>query len=476
MTASPVSSTGSTSLPVALIFLFAFVLLGVGRFFGRRRLLPGIVAMVVMAVSMPAMAQDAVDVQAFDVSPFQQDLFVTGKGFAREQWQWNLGFYVDYQKAPLVIKSLESGDVVRTIVGNQVTGNLLGAVALTNWFDLGLALPVVMYQDGEGFPGGDSPGVSGIGDLRILPRFQLFTTGDKYFSIGLTPAFTAPTGQLVDPYMGNQSFTFTPWLNMNLDFSRFGLALDLGYLLTKDGNIGDLDLKDELQVRAGIWDTVWPDNLDLIVEALSATASAEPFGNANQSPLELLFGGKCHATESIDVGFGAGVGLTEGYAAPDFRVFAGVMWHTNPTPPVVDSDGDGLVDPDDSCPNDPEDADNFEDSDGCPDPDNDKDGILDGDDKCPNEPETWNNHKDDDGCPDELAKVEGKKIVIMDKVYFYMDKAKIKPESNAVLDAVYDVLQKYPGIMKVRIEGHTDTRGSASYNRRVEFVILKQQL
>jgi len=34
----------------------------------------------------------------------------------------------------------------------------------------------------------------------------------------------------------------------------------------------------------------------------------------------------------------------------------------------------------------PEDKDSFEDDDGCPDPDNDKDGIVDTADKCPNEP------------------------------------------------------------------------------------------
>ena len=58
------------------------------------------------------------------------------------------------------------------------------------------------------------------------------------------------------------------------------------------------------------------------------------------------------------------------------------------------------VDPNDLCPNEPEDKDGFEDGDGCPDPDNDHDGILDIDDKCPDEPETFNNFEDSDGCPD----------------------------------------------------------------------------
>jgi hypothetical protein len=100
---------------------------------------------------------------------------------------------------------------------------------------------------------------------------------------------------------------------------------------------------------------------------------------------------------------------------------------------IVDTDGDGIPDKDDDCPDKPEDKDGFQDDDGCPDPDNDNDGVLDGndlcpnepgpflpnqgcpavvpkdsdgdgipdkDDKCPNRPEDKDNFQDDDGCPD----------------------------------------------------------------------------
>ncbi len=66
----------------------------------------------------------------------------------------------------------------------------------------------------------------------------------------------------------------------------------------------------------------------------------------------------------------------------------------------TDSDGDGLTDDEDKCPNEPEDMDQFEDEDGCPDADNDKDGIPDTRDTCPNDPETKNGVDDEDGCPE----------------------------------------------------------------------------
>ena len=70
-------------------------------------------------------------------------------------------------------------------------------------------------------------------------------------------------------------------------------------------------------------------------------------------------------------------------------------------PPVdEDPDKDGISGAADGCPNDPEDADNFQDDDGCPDGDNDVDGVPDTTDQCPTDAEDADGFKDDDGCPD----------------------------------------------------------------------------
>jgi hypothetical protein len=63
----------------------------------------------------------------------------------------------------------------------------------------------------------------------------------------------------------------------------------------------------------------------------------------------------------------------------------------------VDSDGDGIVDVGDSCPNEPEDFDGFEDEDGCldSDVDSDGDGFLDHRDACPQDPGVFERM----GCP-----------------------------------------------------------------------------
>lgn len=68
--------------------------------------------------------------------------------------------------------------------------------------------------------------------------------------------------------------------------------------------------------------------------------------------------------------------------------------------PEYDRDGDGIHDQKDRCPDEAEDRDSFLDEDGCPDKDNDADGVPDLKDKCPNVPEDKDNYSDSDGCPD----------------------------------------------------------------------------
>lgn len=82
----------------------------------------------------------------------------------------------------------------------------------------------------------------------------------------------------------------------------------------------------------------------------------------------------------------------------DYEVTAGMMFRGVEL--KRDTDKDSIVDRIDQCIEDPEDWDDFEDPDGCPDPDNDQDGILDAEDECPNRQEDFDEWEDEDGCPD----------------------------------------------------------------------------
>jgi OmpA-OmpF porin, OOP family len=72
-----------------------------------------------------------------------------------------------------------------------------------------------------------------------------------------------------------------------------------------------------------------------------------------------------------------------------------------PPPKPGDKDGDGYLDPDDKCPDEPENYQGYQDDDGCPDdPDTDGDGLPDSKDQCVLAPEDKDGYLDEDGCPD----------------------------------------------------------------------------
>ena len=138
--------------------------------------------------------------------------------------------------------------------------------------------------------------------------------------------------------------------------------------------------------------------------------------------------------------------------------------------PELDNDADGVLDVSDKdstgkvCMNDPEDPDGYEDEDGCPEPDNDGDKVLDIDDQCPNEAGPAGGDKP--GCPKKpsLVIVTATEIKITQQIHFEFDKDKIRRESFPILDAVVEVLVNNPKI-KIEIQGHTDNKGSAVYNK-----------
>jgi outer membrane protein OmpA-like peptidoglycan-associated protein len=135
-------------------------------------------------------------------------------------------------------------------------------------------------------------------------------------------------------------------------------------------------------------------------------------------------------------------------------------------PVVADFDADAASDEADRCPISAEDADGFEDEDGCPELDNDSDGIPDSKDKCPFEAETINGVKDDDGCPDKGASkvsIEGEHIVIKGIILFTSGSAKLTPSSMPLLKQVASTLKAAKSI-SVEIQGHTDDVGNATKN------------
>ena len=58
-------------------------------------------------------------------------------------------------------------------------------------------------------------------------------------------------------------------------------------------------------------------------------------------------------------------------------------------------------------------------------------------------------------------------IVILQQVQFKTASDAILPESDELLEQVASVLREHPEIQKIEVQGHTDNRGGAAYNRQL---------
>jgi outer membrane protein OmpA-like peptidoglycan-associated protein len=129
----------------------------------------------------------------------------------------------------------------------------------------------------------------------------------------------------------------------------------------------------------------------------------------------------------------------------------------------ADRDKDGVLDEVDACPDNPGKASDDMRTTGCP--DQDEDGIIDAQDACPTD---WGRANDDpkkNGCP--VVQVGTDKIVILQKVQFAVGSATIEAASFSLLDDIARVLREHPEIKRVEIQGHTDSRGSKWLNTKL---------
>lgn len=146
--------------------------------------------------------------------------------------------------------------------------------------------------------------------------------------------------------------------------------------------------------------------------------------------------------------------------------------------PALDTDGDGVLDENDKCPNTPKGV--KVDSTGCP-LDSDKDGVYDYLDKCPDTPagvkiDSKGCPLDSDGdgvydsfdkCPNTpkgfVVDKDGCEVSVSLMINFDTNKSVVNEQYFNEIEKVANFMKAYPNV-KVEIAGHTDSRGSREKN------------
>jgi OOP family OmpA-OmpF porin len=144
-------------------------------------------------------------------------------------------------------------------------------------------------------------------------------------------------------------------------------------------------------------------------------------------------------------------------ATPDAALPSSSGAEPQPTSPPPDTDGDGVLDSADNCPD--TEQGKPVDAMGCP-VDPDGDGIIGPTDICPDSP--YGEPVDATGCRPSLAVAQEYTLLLT----FETGSAKIVGDPRGALAEVAALITQYPETTVV-IEGHTDDRGPSAYNLKM---------
>lgn len=308
----------------------------------------------------------------------------SGSGYA------NLGLV--YAHNPIV-QVFEDG-TRNAILSDSFATRLGAGYNIAGKVRIDLDLPLYPYL------GSSDPERSGFstGDLRLDAVFPVLTRGKAPLGLAIVPVLNLPTGN-VEKRTGagfgaglTLSAGVAPIKNLFIDGN-------LGAAAVPADALGEFAFGSSLLAGLGLGYHV-SEAVTLGAELDSQFALAGGVGPYNKNPVELHAYGTYGKGGGLVATLGLGTGLVAGVGAPDVRVLAQVGYRIPGKAPIYDIDKDGIVDPDDTCIDVPEDIDRFEDSDGCPELDNDNDGLTDDNDTCPDDAEDRDGFEDTDGCPE----------------------------------------------------------------------------
>lgn len=453
------------------------------------------------------------------------------------------GLTLDYQYQPIAIKEGADKEVRTAVVGHVVTTHVGASVVLWSRLRLGASLPVLFYSEGEtaklrGQTLGAPADAQGVGDLRVGADARLFGAADRLLTMTLGGRLWLPTGSPAS-YTSDGSIRGGPRLAAAGRVGRFVYGAFAGAMFRdpRSGVFAEVPIDHDLVYGASAGALLAGGRFTVGPELYGSTVLGKEAFMTRTSPLEVVLGGHGELGHGVRGGLGVGKGLVAGFGSPAVRVLASLEWAMPYAPPVVlappppvDTDGDGIPDETDACPDaygrstsdhrtngcddrdrdaimDPLDAcpdtagvanedprkngcpaDQDDDGildevdacptvigiasedpklNGCPDPDRDKDGIPNEKDACPDNAGPAHKSPGRNGCP--VAFIRGSEIMIKEQVSFQIGSYLLLENKGTleVLSAVKDILIAHPEITKVRVEGHTDNRGAAGWNKKL---------
>ncbi len=273
----------------------------------------------------------AIDGNRFKTSPFA-DGFITVYGSeGLEEGLLGVDFIMNFQHEPILVSG--SKGTKNKVIANQLAADISIFYSVVKWFDIAVSLPVIMFENGDGWNKDDTLAKGGVGDLRLVPRFQLFSLFDKAISMSVITEVTAPTGKQIHSALGSGQFTFRPAIALGTQTKWVDAALNLFYQILPKQTFATSKFDDEFGLKLALNVHAVENLLDVNAEFHSATSIKSPFKNDAQDNIEFGGGLRFKTPANIDVIAGAFGGFGKAVAVPQYRIYAGISWNMNVLPP-----------------------------------------------------------------------------------------------------------------------------------------------
>ncbi len=365
-------------------------------------------------VTADAAYQARFDAINFDPAVDASNYYTVYGSRSLKGWQGHAGLYFDYANRPLEFRATTGATGRQSVLDHTIIMNAYGTMGFTDWFEVGLNIPIVLYN----WYYTDNPASladfgGSMGDVLAMVKFRVVDIDEHSIGFSILPYITLPSGDITR-YSGSGHVTGGVKLIVDGKFhERFEMSLNAGYLMRDDttrtfafsnGSTTTIRIDDIFTAGIGANFKV-SRNFQIIAESYMASQILRNFfDTTNTTSLEAGGGIRYYFGDSgFALNAGGAAGLMKGVGTPRFRGFLGVSYtspETQPCPPCA------------------------------PDP-----------------------------------RIKDNKIVLWGKIFFDTAKATIKKISYPVLDDVVDVLRSHPEIRLVEIQGHTDWRGSDAYNK-----------
>lgn len=398
---------------------------------------PIALTLALVAVALPVQAaENGADMNVLKVSGHKDDILGVQSTQAWKQWEWTAGLWFDYIHGSLAAEDASRKQLV-ALVKDQVFGDAFASLGLTDWLSFAVHVPVLLYGSGDTLPaatGIKTLSGAGLGDIRLGARLSILGGKRDGFGLALAGDLSLPTAS-DDKFAGTVGVAGTPTLVV--DFAKRGwlLALNAGFHLRKSQSVAGYALGNELLLKAGIAAPISCGNFYALGTLEGRSSPTSLFSSRYDDGLDGSIGVRAHVSDFAITAAGAG-GFLNGAGSPIFRgSLAFQYWPAKSVAekcekdaepaavvaPPIDSDGDGIADENDKCPNEA----GLAEKQGCPNRDKDGDGIVDADDACVDVPGVASAKgcpdKDGDGvqdsadaCPDVAGKESAKGCPDMD--------------------------------------------------------------